>query len=635
MFPDGDRIITAVRTRWPLILIGTTVTALLWWFDAFSFLLTDTLGGRDLVGSYAFTWLMQQHLLKATIIDWSNQWMLGFPAFALYPPLFFLATAGIHLVTAGVIGLQPVFLLIVFATVFLLPPTAYLTFHRHVPRREAFFIGFYTIYFLFVYPPVSHAYQTLAVGLVAQGFALFLLILLFHRLFADGMRSRVITGILLGLTVLAHPFVGMIGGIAAMIHAVVHRRRASIIPLLIGGLIAAPWLFHAARYLPYTSTYTMEPAVVGTFILLLLPLILLGGVRTQMHQTLLATFSLTFLVAIIDVPGVTQEVRFFTYALLLGTILAGAGAHRACTRLAARFDARLVTALLLVPVIGLSLHAGLSPMWQAQTDVAPVTGMLAAQEPGRVLVESQAEPLSDVYVLQELIPLRTDHTVVNELHLDASSSANAILTVEHWVSANPIKNPLCATCNTTAPPSLVAQRLDDLGIRYVLAATPNARDRLSPRLAERASSAGYTLYENPDVALVEPLSVKPVALVGSHSRWQAVNQQLISRNSSRHIVWRRHPPQHRDRFSAVVRMDDVPVATILQRVAEAPRIPVVQADVQYTVTEDRIRINASRPAPVHVRFSYFPTHTADRPVYAATFNTMIVYAGNRTRVNLR
>ncbi|MFB6076872.1 MAG: hypothetical protein ABEK12_01955, partial [Candidatus Nanohaloarchaea archaeon] len=175
----------------------------------------------------------------------------------------------------------------VFASVFLLPGATWLAARHPFTRREAFYAGFYTLYAVFVYTPVDLAYTAFGAGLVAQAFAVLLLVPAVMLLLD---RRWLPAGVLLGLSALAHPFVAVIGGIAAAVLVLLQRDRSAVRVPAIAAVFVAPWLAAALPYLPFIRPYTLGTARPGWFVAVLLPLILYGGLHGREHRVLLGTF---------------------------------------------------------------------------------------------------------------------------------------------------------------------------------------------------------------------------------------------------------------------------------------------------------------------------------------------------------
>lgn len=623
-----------LKERWPeAAIIG--VTAFLFWMKGlFAFLTVSDLAGRDLVGNYAFTWLMRRNLLHGELFRWTNQWLLGLPSFKLYPPFFFLLTSGLDVVTGGVVGLKAWFLTVVFLSVFLTPLTGYLSFRKLFGKKEAFFAGFYLLYFVFVYPPVSQSYQVFSTGLVAQGLAFLLLLPALALILQKRGRKLVAGGILLGIVGLTHPFVAIGGFLTAGFYTLLTRDIKRAIPAGVGFLVMLPWLAKALSLLQYVSTYTFQPANTGILLYLLLPLIVLGGYKGVKRRSLLLSFFTLLGLSVIELPVVSQELRFYTYALGFGSVLAGMGAFQVLNYVEREVeaDAHLVGVLLLVPVIGLSLHAGLPQTWEFNGNAQPLYEELQGVERGRVLVETANSSIFDSYVLQEKIPMETKHWAVNELHLDSSTSANYILTLESWVSYEALYNPICRTCNTTASNGLINERMDDLGVRYVVARTRAARKHLQRFMQPVGKYGDYWLFENREgYRLVEPMEYRPVALKGSFAEWKRFNDRLFTSNISVPVAWVQGDVE-RKRFSGVLELGNADET--LDRLKDMRLEPVQDYTVNQTLEGGSLTVNPSAGnVPVKVKIGYYPSHSNGR-VYAGSFNTVVVYPGNRTVIDL-
>ncbi|MFB6208406.1 MAG: hypothetical protein ABEJ69_03580 [Candidatus Nanohaloarchaea archaeon] len=628
-----ERLPDRLQERWPEIGIIAATTFLFGQKGLLSFLSTSSFAGRDLVGNYAFTWLMEQNLMNGQLVAWTNQWLLGLPSFKLYPPLFFTFTSSLDIITGGVLGLGTWFKTVIFLSIFLTPLAAYLSFKRLFGKVEAFFAGFYTLYFIFVYQPVSQSYQVFSTGLVAQGLAFLILLPAIALMLGEGRRKMILGGVLLGLTGLTHPFVAVGGFLVAGFHLILTQERERTISPITALLIMLPWLVHALPLLQYTDTFTFGTARTGTFLYLLIPIIVLGGYRGVKRRTLLLSFFTLLGLSVIELPLVSQELRFYTYALGFGSILAGMGAFRILQYLEDEIDMNplILTTLLLIPVIGLSLHADLPQTWEFSGDAQPLYDSLEEKENGRVLVETRNGTISDAYVLQEMLPVKTDHWAVNEVHLDSSSSANYILTLESWVSEEALYNPICRTCNTSASSELIDRRLDHLGVRYVVARTGDTSNRLQRFMEPQGKHGDYWLFENQrGYELVEPLDYRPVALEGSYDKWKEVNDVLFTRNVSIPVVWIEEGTEQADRFSSTVQMDGLTPREVLQKVQEAELERAPPAEVDWELEREQVSIESNITAPVRVKLSYYPSHHSPEPLYAGNFNTMIVYTDDAT-----
>jgi hypothetical protein len=616
--------------RWPEVVILAATFLLFRSKDLLSFLGTKEFAGRDLIGNYAFTWLMQQNLLHGEIFSWTNQWLLGFPSFQLYPPLFFLFTSLLDLITGQLFGLQFWFKTVIFLSVFLLPLLTYLMMKKTFGKLEAFFAGFYMLFFLFVYPPISEVYQVFSVGLVAQGFAFFLLIVSIGTMLREGKIYKTISGVFLGLTTITHPFVAIAGFLFSASLAFTTYEPKNAIPVVIGGLISAPWILNAMKYLPYTASYTFQPANTGIFLYILLPLIIFGGYRGAKRKAMLATFFGLLSLSIIEFPLITQELRFYTYSLGIGSILAGFGAYRAVKHLdqELKMNKNLIAVVLLIPVISLSLHADLEQSWSFEDNADPVYEELRKSEKGRVLVETSNSSIFDSFVLQGKIPLETKHWAVNDVHLDSSTSANYILTLESWISEEPLYNPICRTCSISAAPSRLNQRLDDLGVRYAVARTSTSRDFLRQSLDYRGRYGEYWLFENKEGhKIVESLEYRPIALIGNYEKWKSVNDLLFVSNSSKEVVWSKDETE--GNYSKMIKMQELSPEEVLNRIQQAELKPIPETSVNYNITDRRIETSSS--GPIKVKISSYPGAAED--VSLAKFNTVVINSGGEWKLN--
>ncbi len=500
------RLRRALPRHWRPLTVLAATTALFAYHDLFAFLATTEHAGRDLAGNHAFTWLMHHNLSQGAIVAWTDRFLLGFPAFASYPPLFFMVPALATFLTGGLLPLHLAFNGTVLLSVFLLPLATWWAL-RPLGRDTSLLAGCYTLLTIFVYPPVSIAYQTFSVGLVAQAFAILLLTVSTGLLLRVNDhtavratlhdRTALLAGVLLALTILAHPFVGMAGLLIAATLAARHRTPSRLAPAALGLLLAAPWLVPAVLRSLTLPAYTFAPARPGWVLLLLLPLTVLGGLQGRDRQALLAAFAILLGLSTVETPFIAQELRFYTYALLLAAVLAGTGAARLATVLADRIDRRIAILALLVPVATLALHATVPATWTFTGDATPLYDALDDMEQGDIIVETSNTSIFDSYTLQASIPLRTHHDTANGVHIDQTRNATAILQAEHWISADPIHTPLCRDCTRSAPPDRVASHLDTLGIDYVVLRTATAASRLNGTFTPLGTYGDYRLFAAP------------------------------------------------------------------------------------------------------------------------------------------
>lgn len=617
-------------------LILATTVAVFTLKGGIAFPFTEAFAGRDLVGNYAFAVLMEQNLLNGELVAWSADWFLGFPAFVFYPPLLFLVVAGLNIITGSVVGIGTWFALVVFGSVFLIPLITWYGFAPVVGWKEAVFAAGYTFLFLFVYPPVALAYQVLNTGLVAQGFAYALLLTAIALLFREGQRKQLLGGVLLGCTILAHPFVGMVGGITLLSYAALQRDGRLLLPGLVAGVVSAPWLLPALLQTGAGSTYTLGAGNIGAVLLLLTPLAVYGGMNGVRERALLATSLLLAVVAYVPLPLPLQQVRFVTYLFGFVTILAGIGASRLHDWLQGSRYAPLVAGILLLGVAGLVVQAPFQPSWTLEDDVTAFYDGMDRLPDGRVLVETWNRSIHDAYVLQETLPLRTDHNGVNAVHLDGSPSANYILTAEDWVSDAMLANPLCRTCTGERPaPGRLDARLDALGIRYVVTRTPPSTAYVNQSLRFAGRFAGYSVFENTDnPTLVEQAAAKPVALQGDREAWLRINDRLFQENGTTPVVWLKNPPEDRSRFAAVIAMNRSTDA-VADRIRALPSEPLPATNVTWTRDGNTLHIATNASVPVSIKESFFHAHRSTAPLYPASFNTMLVYPEDEAVIKLR
>jgi len=162
------------------LIIAVLSFVLFWQKGIFQFLFAENMAGRDLIGNYAFAWLMHGFMQSFSVSGWSNLWFAGFPVFDFYPPLFFIAVNLLNFVSFGFVGLEMSYKIIVFLSLFVFPSVVYFSFEMMgFSKIKSLFASIFSFGFLFLNGHYAAVHQTLNFGLVSQIFSLNLLLLFF------------------------------------------------------------------------------------------------------------------------------------------------------------------------------------------------------------------------------------------------------------------------------------------------------------------------------------------------------------------------------------------------------------------------------------------------------------------------
>lgn len=573
-----------------LICISIGIGAL---HDVHTVLTTAELAGRDLIANLMLAEKTAASLAGLELFDWAEDLFLGITTFRYYPPGFFVLTAAL----GTVLGTGTAFRLLAVLVPSLVPLAAWYLVRPH-GRTAAVMAGVLALIPVYVYQPISVGYQTLSTGLVAQGLGLLLLLGMvggLHR----GQHRR--AGLLCAAAIVTHPFIGLTAVLYGSAHALHRREKVSAIAILGGVLLTAWWWLPALRSAWVFPTYSFPPANPGILLALLLPPAIGAVLQDERWYPLAGTTAALLVISLVEVPFITQELRFYTQALVLLSILAGAGAGRFLSDLPQR-RAAVTGLVLMVPALSLAAGGDIGQGWVGQ-DTSDGIATMQEYEPGRVLVATDNSSVSTSFQLGSELVRQTDHGLVNGLHVDSSPSAPYILALEAWVSEDALYNPVCARCNATPRPAIINARLQDLGIDYV--ATPKP---LNSNTA-RPTPTGW-LHTVETSPLAEPID--PAAFDGSWEQWQQRNAELLTGQDTPDLV-----------YDAPERID-----------AAGDGDVNVTADIEDEVLT--VSHNGDQPQAVIVKVSWLPDLESEAPLFIGTFNRLgvLVPPGEPTQVSL-
>jgi len=561
--------------------------------DIHTVLTTAQLAGRDLVANLMLAEKTVAGLAGPELFDWTGDLFLGITTFRYYPPGFFILTAVIGAVT----GTGAAFRLLTAAIPVLIPLAGWYLV-RPYGRRAAAMAGILALVPVYVYQPISVGYQTLGTGLVAQGLGLLLVL---GTCGAFNRQQYGAAGLLCAATIVTHPFTGVTAVLYGCIYAL-HQRDTRACSAAVGGcLLTAWWWLPAIRSAWVFPTYTFPPANPGVLLALFLPLGLAAVLEDERWYPLAATTLVLLVIALVEVPVIDQELRFYTQALVLGSILAGAGAGNSIAELPRR-RAAIIGLVIMAPALSMVGGGDIGQGWIGQ-DTSDGISTMHGYAPGRVLVATDNDSISTSFQFGAELVRQTDHSLINGLHVDSSPSAPYILSLEAWISDDPVYNPICARCNATPPPTIINERLQDLGVDYVT--TPG---HISPETARPTPTDWLHTVEDAPLAT----AIDPVRFNGTWAAWNDRNTALLTARALPGLVYGA-PPNITAAGDGTVNV----TASIQDEVL--------------TVSHDGDRSQA-----VVAKVSWLPDHRSEAPLFIATFNRLgvLVPANKAITVNL-
>lgn len=493
------------------ILIGL-VTLFLLLTKAGSFLTTEELAGRDLIGAYS--------LVESFGFYWSTDWFLGFPLFEFYPPgFFFLANTLGHL-----IGNLNSFKLLVFTSLVLIPAVLYYSLEKMFDSETGLIGGFIGIFLIFMREPLSLLYQTLQVGLVAQIFGLLTFILFASTLWGEKRDSAYLSSLLLASTILFHPFLGLVASLYLVIYFVLSRNVLRFLMASMGYALSAWWWLPALEKLWYTQLYTGPTGKLVNLPWIVLPFLFfinskkaLSFVLTGLLLVLLGSFELIPL----------QYYRAFIYGQIILIIGACPGIKNSIDKLYMRLEPQKMMYFIGLVLILAALTVDVTPEWNSNTSLENVT-----PENGQVLVETSHNDLHESYVPIQKMPLDSNSTVVNGLYADSSISSPYLLGLEKTVSKNPVPNPIAIESDLNS--SQVKKRMSYLGIDYILLRKPVVVTKLA--FMEKVSeNKDFSLlsHDSSDSEMVENV----ITVSGPRKEWEELNTYIFRNELVTNIVY--------------------------------------------------------------------------------------------------
>lgn len=223
--------------------------------------------GWDLTPHVYLSRLMAELLHEGRVTGYDPRWFAGFPAFTLYPPLFYVATALPVVLSGGAVSVPLAFNLALIAIPFLQLAGWYVAARVFFGPRAGLPALLFGLAALTVSKTCGHAGLGLAGllfnGLCTQAFALALFLWLLPLLEltrrAGGWLAPAGAGILLGALALSHLITSLFAAAVVLVFGALSRQawRRWLLTLAVGLAISAWWWIPFLCHLPYSSGQTL------------------------------------------------------------------------------------------------------------------------------------------------------------------------------------------------------------------------------------------------------------------------------------------------------------------------------------------------------------------------------------------
>ncbi|MFB6088543.1 MAG: hypothetical protein ABEK36_02065 [Candidatus Aenigmatarchaeota archaeon] len=611
--------------KFPIVILALNVLVF-WHKNLFDFLFVENLAGLDLVGNYSYTWLMGQFIENLSFNGWTNLWFAGTPTFDYYPPLFFIFTNLLNVVFLEMVPLKTWFKLVVFGSLFLLPLLIYYSSRKmQFKKLESFFVGVFSLGFIFLVGHFAAYYQTLNFGLVSQMLSIDIFILFLGSIFDIKTRKgKIISGVLLGLVILSHLFIGFLALITIfIILALDHGNwKKYMLVSFIGLLIAGPWLFNAIYHSSWFQVYTSKPGSFWDFPMIFVPFIIAGIKKDKRIITLLSLFLINLIIGLINLPLPLQHARYFQYALLFGFFLTGLGAFRIYDLLSnqlsiGKFLKGIFILIILIPFLFTIINKPTYRQYRSDTDIDNLINWIKVNvKEGRILTESDKSLNKDYYKLMEIIPRKTRRNTLNGLHVDASLSSHYTLALQYWISSDPKINPICDICKKTGTvdKDLILERMKRFNINYIIITKNSTRNYLKSFLEEVGNIDKFTLFSPRNhYECYEILDYKPILIVSKLEDWKDINRKLFSDNTIGNLtfVWASKKPGNTDKFSDIfIKSKEENTEKFYNRIKNNHTVKKIEGSnvKSLSIRKDNIEIKmkSEKPTPILLKFSYNP-----------------------------
>lgn len=642
------------RLCFPVIIILSFLV--FWQKGIFQFLSAENLAGRDLIGNYAFTWLMHNFMQSFSVSGWSNLWFAGFPAFDFYPPLFFIAVSLLNFLSIGAVSLEMSYKIIIFLSLFIFPSVVFYSLRKMgFDSQESFFASVFSFGFLFLSGHYSAVHQTLNFGLVSQIFSLNLLMLFFGALFHDN-RNYIIAGILLGLLALSHPFVALVGIFGWLIFLISDRhwkknwKKTALIGL-VGFAISSWWVANAFANADYMNTFISQSMPISDFPIIFIPFIIAGFKKSRKEVFIFSLFIINLAAGTSGLEFISQPTRFFQYSLLFGMLLAGLGGYRICEFIRNSFlksetQKIFLAAIILVPFMFSIFQAPMHKEWESGISAGSLISKIKNLGEGRILAESGTGG-KDYYALMERIPIETGKPVLTELHADSSLSAPYALALQYWISYDPVSNPICGLCGskTKADDKVLLAGLEKFNVKYIVAGNEKTReflDGLKEDMFMKEKTGNYYIFEAKyESRYYDIPKYKPILIISGLGKWKELNEKIFADDDLANLTFVRLDaiPDHAERFGQIFEMQKSETAEDFYERIKRDITPACGnysaaiRDFSFSDKKISFSIDSESEAPVLLKFSYFPGWKGNGKIYLASPSLMLVFGKGKMEIS--
>lgn len=499
------------RSLYPYVFL-TFLNGVLLLQKAGSFLTTSQFAGRDLIGAFS--------LVEAFQLGWTGKWFLGYPMFNFYPPGFFAITGAVGNILTNTIA----FKIVVFSSLLFLPATIYYAFKSIYNHDIGLIAGILSFFIIFLRSPITMIYQTLQVGLVAQGLALIFFFLFLGMLWRDKDGYGYLSAIFLGLTIISHPFMGFAATLYLLFYLIYTRNIHKTVTASTGYLLTAFWWIPLIENLWYAHVYTGPTGKLVNLPWLFAPFILID--RTLKTACLIIPSIILLLIGLIDIIPL-QHYRFYTYGQIIFIILAAPGLKTLIDSISYSFNFRHITYILGLTVFLTALTVSVQPTWTSDVQIEDIT-----PEDGKVIVETSHSNLYNSYIPNQMIPLESEAQVVNGLYADSSISSPYLLGLEKSFSMDPAPNPLAVKANLTS--EQIENRFEYFGINFAVIKTEKAREKLD-FMDKISENRDYTLLYRNSSSQIKKKDI--ITVSGSRSRWEDLNEYIFRNEIVTNIIY--------------------------------------------------------------------------------------------------
>lgn len=608
-----------------------------WQKGVLNFLFVENLAGKDLIGNYAFAWLMKGFIVNSKITGWSNLWLAGFPAFEFYSPLFFFVTGMINVLSFELVTMKMSYKLVIFFSLFLFPLVTYYSFRKMGFKDPAsFFVSLFSLGFLFSIVGLSAVHHTLNYGLVTQMFTINLFMIFLGFLFSlKTWKGVLVSGILLGLMLLSHPFIAFLGFLGLFLYLVFHGRdwKKILSVGLLGLVISSGWWINALMNLGFMSNFILKPWKITDFPILLIPLILASLKEYKKNFPFLALMVITLFIGTSG-PLIMQPMRFFLYSLLFAFLLSGLGTHEIYKftkkKATKPWIKNVVVLAIFVPLMASILLAPLKDHWSSDIKQENLMDYIKDLNGGRILVESNDRVIKERHVLNERIPVDAGKPVLNEIHVDSSLSSPYTLLLRKIMFESEVYNTACILCNKTKPSKELAENLlDKYNVKYAIV----QRTGLSyPEIFRKIGEIdGFKVYQlNQSEGYHKVLDKKPLLIISSLDKWKWLNEKLYQEESlwEVNLAWS-DKGENTDKFATVIEIEGKDWEKIKEKIERYGYQKMhTKAEIRdFTFSQEKISffIDAEEPAWVLLKFSYYPKWKMGGDIYMTNPSLMLVY----------